>query len=789
MGSSHVSRRSVITAVTVAAAATALPQAPATAAPLAARPEASADGPDAAPAVAPALQEWTGGTGEFRLTAGSRVVLAPRDAGRLMPLAAQLTKDIADVTGVRTAAPLVSATAPAGAVVLRLDGGDTHPAGGELYAREGYTFEATARNVTVTAPAYSGVYYGTRTLLQILLGDELRSRVPAGTARDWPNYPLRGFMLDVGRRFFTPEFIRDYLRVMGWFKLNDLQLHLNDNEIQPPGGDWSRAYDAFRLRSDKPEWDGLAASDGSYSRADWDSFEDTAALHAVQLTPEIDAPAHARSFVRFRPDIGLGGANSDHLDLGNPDTLPFMESVFAEFAPWFRSPEVHFGADEYTGPEEHYRAYFNGMAAHLRGLGKQPRAWGSLTRMASDPSAYDRGITMHSWSNGWYGPQAAKADGYEIVNTNDALLYIVPFATYYHPLGLDGPYLYDSWEPHVFPGDQSLEPGDPKLRGAMSAVWNDLVHADYTEGDVHGLVEKTFGILGQKMWSGAAAGVSYGDFTGRLRRAALGPGLSAVAPTRPEPEQVSFGAAAAASSGAHPGAATDGNPVTRWTSGAERGGPWLRIDLGEPRSFARVRLDWAADHGRSYDVEVSGDGSAWRTVAGRRDRDRAGWDELAFDPVHARHVRLRGRERGSARWSLWSVQVLDTPDLARGKPTTASSAETPSLAAPRATDGDPGTRWSSAYTDDEWLAVDLGTGTPVGRVLLDWETAAGRDYDIQVSPDGTTWTTVAERRGRDAAGEDAVVLAEPVTARHVRMLGLARQTDYGYSLYRFEVRG
>lgn len=785
----HPSRRSVVTVM----AATALPLGSAA---LPAYADGGGTAPDTAgqavnprPVVAPALQEWTGGTGAFRLTASARVVVAPADAAHLLALAQQLTQDIADVTGIRTAAARATDSAQRGDIVLRLDPGARHATGGERYRQEGYAIEAGEDRVTISAPAYSGVYYGTRSLLQILLRDEERASVPAGTAQDWPDYALRGFMLDVGRRFFTPGFIRDYLRVMGWFKLNDLQLHLNDNEIRPPGGDWSKAYDAFRLRSDDPAFEGLAAPDGSYSRADWDSFEDTAALHAVQLTPEIDAPAHARSFVRIRPDIGLGGANSDHLDLGNPDTMTFMKGVFDEFTPWFRSPEVHYGADEYTGPESHYRAYFNGMSAHLRSLGKHPRAWGSLTEMTGDTSAYDRDVTIHSWNNGWYGPRAATADGYDIVNTNDALLYIVPFATYYHPRGLDGRYLYDTWAPHVFPGQESLTPGHPQVRGAMSAVWNDLVHATYTQQDVHGLVEKTFGILGQKMWSGDAAGVPYTAFTAQLRQGALGPGLTTVTPTLAEPEQVSFGAAATASSGVRAGHTTDGSPVTRWTSATEQGGPWLRVDLGQVRDIQRVRLDWGPEHGRAYDVEVSDDGAAWRGAASRRDRSRPGWDELAFDATRARFVRIRGRETGRVRWTLWSVQVFDIPDLARGRTTTASSEETATLVAANATDGDAGTRWASAYTDSEWIAVDLGAQRPVRRIVLDWEAAAGRDYDLQVSDDGTQWRTVAERRGRSTAGVDAVELPEPVGARHVRMRGIKRQTTYGYSLYRFEVRG
>lgn len=72
--------------------------------------------------------------------------------------------------------------------------------------------------------------------------------------------------------------------------------------------------------------------------------------------------------------------------------------------------------------------------------------------------------------------------------------------------------------------------------------------------------------------------------------------------------------------------------------------------------------------------------------------------------------------------------------------------------------------------------------------MLDWATAAGSDYDLQVSDAGVRWRTVAKRRGRTTAGVHTVELLQAVTARHVRMRGLKRQTTYGYSLYRFEVR-
>ena len=478
-----------------------------------------------APFVVPALREWQGQDGKFTVDQHTRVTVPSGDQ-RLLQLARTLTDELTELTGVRLRPPRVTdAATDDHQIRLQLTPDDRHSEGGDRFREEGGRIVVRPRYVRISGPAYAGVYYGTRSLLQILVGSD-DCTVPAGTVADWPAYRQRGFMLDVGRRFFTPEFLRDYIRVLSWFKFNDFQIHLNDNEIQAPDGDWSKAYSAFRLASDHPKWSGLAAEDGSYDRATWDSFEELGAACAVRITPEIDAPAHSRPFVAFRPDIGLHDGNSDHLDLANPEATAFMRDLFDEFVPWFRSPVVHYGADEYEGPVEQYQAYFNEIAEHLRGLGKRPAAWGSLSQMGGSAKGFDREVLMYSWNNGWYGPHALKKDGFRFVNINDVQQYIVPFADYYNGNGLDSRFLYDSWAPHVFPDEQSLAPLDPDLNGAMFAVWNDLVHEDYTELDVHGLVNKTLGILSQKCWAAERAdGHDHDQFQRAVRKLGLGPGL------------------------------------------------------------------------------------------------------------------------------------------------------------------------------------------------------------------------------------------------------------------------
>ncbi|EGX55772.1 hypothetical protein SZN_31239 [Streptomyces zinciresistens K42] len=139
----------------------------------------------------------------------------------------------------------------------------------------------------------------------------------------------------------------------------------------------------------------------------------------------------------------------------------------------------------------------------------------------------------------------------------------------------------------------------------------------------------------------------------------------------------------------------------------------------------------------------------------------------------------------------WGASEAYRPgaDLARGAPASASSSEwnpITSYQPGRAVDGDRGTRWASDWSDDQSLTVDLGGTRSVGRVTLDWERAYGRSYRIDLSTDGvnwrTAWSTTAGDGGLDTARFD------PAPARYVRVQGLKRGTEWGYSLSEVGVR-
>lgn len=124
--------------------------------------------------------------------------------------------------------------------------------------------------------------------------------------------------------------------------------------------------------------------------------------------------------------------------------------------------------------------------------------------------------------------------------------------------------------------------------------------------------------------------------------------------------------------------------------------------------------------------------------------------------------------------------------LSQGRTVTASSAENVAFPASAAVDGDAGTRWSSGFADPQWIQVDLGATATITRVSLKWETAYGRAFEIQTSPNGTTWTPIYSTT--TGTGGDQT-LAVNGSGRYVRMYGTQRGTPYGYSLCEFQVWG
>ncbi|MEV6473353.1 discoidin domain-containing protein [Streptomyces sp. NPDC051657] len=124
--------------------------------------------------------------------------------------------------------------------------------------------------------------------------------------------------------------------------------------------------------------------------------------------------------------------------------------------------------------------------------------------------------------------------------------------------------------------------------------------------------------------------------------------------------------------------------------------------------------------------------------------------------------------------------------LSQGKPVTASSEENYGTPATSAVDGNATTRWSSAASDPQWIRVDLGATTQLSQIVLDWEAAYGKGYRVELSTNGSTWSTAYQTTTGDGGTDTLNISGE---ARYVRVYGTARGTGYGFSLWEFKVYG
>ena len=103
-----------------------------------------------------------------------------------------------------------------------------------------------------------------------------------------------------------------------------------------------------------------------------------------------------------------------------------------------------------------------------------------------------------------------------------------------------------------------------------------------------------------------------------------------------------------------------------------------------------------------------------------------------------------------------------------------------------AVDGNKETRWSSAFENNQWIELDLEKKVAITKVVLLWEAAYAQSYKLEVSANGKKWKTIYSKEN-GAGGEEVIDLDKPEKARFIRMTGIKKATDWGFSLFEFEV--
>ena len=474
------------------------------------------------PFVIPELKQWTGKDGNFIPGKDARIVCTSQNP-ELLRIAKMFADDYRQMFGQTLSG--IQGKAASGDFVLALS---TDKKLGE----EGYAIKITDR-VAASAPTTTGLYWSTRTLLQLAEQNQERS-LPQGVIRDYPDYPLRGFMIDCGRKFIPMSYLQDLVKIMAYYKMNTLQVHLNDNGFkQYFEHNWDKTYAAFRLESDT--YPGLAARDGSYSKKEFIDFQKQAASNFVEIIPEIDVPAHSLALTHYKPEIGSKEYGMDHLDLFKPETYEFVDALFKEYLegdnPVFVGKRVHIGTDEYSNAKkdviEKFRAFTDHYIRFVEGFGKQAVVWGALSHAKGDTPVKSENVIMNAWYNGYADPATMIKDGYKLICIPDGMVYIVPVAGYYQDY-LNEPYLYKEWTPaHI--GKSVFEEKHPSILGGMFAIWNDHAGNGISVKDIHHRIFSPLQTLSVKMWTGAQTGIPYETFNEKRALLSEAPGVNQLA--------------------------------------------------------------------------------------------------------------------------------------------------------------------------------------------------------------------------------------------------------------------
>jgi Glycosyl hydrolase family 20, catalytic domain/Glycosyl hydrolase family 20, domain 2/NPCBM-associated, NEW3 domain of alpha-galactosidase len=586
---------------------------------------AGAESGNPAPSVVPSLREWSGGRGFLTVGPGSRIVVDSANKTVLADDARMLSDDLGDVTG--RSMPVVSTPRPrAGDIFLSLQGAD--PALGP----EGYGLNV-GDVAEVRGTTEAGVFYGTQTLLQILKTVPGHRALPRGSARDWPQQRERGFLLDAGRKYYSPDFVVQAIREMSYLKLNTLQIHFSDN-------------DAFRLVSERFPY--LAAPQ-AYTRADIRRFETAARRYHVTIIPEIEMPGHSAAVLLARPDLGfdcpqMGNAT---VDVTKPAVRQFETALIDEFAPLFSGPEFMIATDEYptqatqqTCPElvqyaqahgfastaDVFVDFINEMNRVVRSHGKRTVIWNWWNVDQNPTTAPDKNITVEVWTTAATGttvdhsPQTYLDMGYNVVASPSDTLYVTPGSL----LLPDPQFLYEQWAPLM----------DPHLDGYQISVWADNAQTA-PDSYFDAYLRRPREVLADRLWGGPRLG-TVADFFARADAI----GTPAGVPDYLLPNQLTgtpYGTSPGYLASSTFEKAFDGDPGTYFLYAQPNGG-YTGIDLGAGHESAVSLVHFFPTPGaQNLDRLVGGrfegcaDGptSGCQTLATVATRPAFGWNELA----------------------------------------------------------------------------------------------------------------------------------------------------------------
>nr|RBQ98154.1 hypothetical protein FVER53263_11647 [Fusarium verticillioides] len=385
---------------------------------------------------------------------------------------------------------------------------------------EGYEIIINSNRVFIGGSGTRGMWWGTRTFLQLLLSGN--GTITSTLGRDAPAYATRGYMLDAGRKWYSKDFLKELCSYASFFKMNEFHYHLSDNYPLNRGKNesWRDVYSHFSLLPEDKSLRGIlhGRENETLSRDDFTELQSHCASRGVTVIPEIEAPGHSLYLTKWKPELAL--AKKDLLNLTHPDTFPTVQSIWKEFLPWFKTKEVHIGADEYDAElADDYIAFVNKMSRFINSTSnKRSRIWGTHEPSKRNQTI-DKTVIIQHWQYGQSDPIQLVKDGYDIINSEDWWAYTslkndhMPILPARYPQFFNESRVFNfadkeewQWTPADFnPVNASLqlESDEERLRGATLAAWNDNGPDASTQLEAYYSMRRGIAVVGGRAWSGS----------------------------------------------------------------------------------------------------------------------------------------------------------------------------------------------------------------------------------------------------------------------------------------------
>ena len=330
------------------------------------------------------------GEGLFSFNDSTAITVAPGNPD-LLRIAGYISAALTPATGFTLKIDTVTRAANSIALVLVND---------SSLAAEGYEMNIATNGIVLNAYKPAGIFYGVQTIKQLLPAAIGKSsvqegpwQIAAGTIRDYPDYAMRGSMLDVARHFFGTDDVKRYIDFLAYYKMNTLHLHLSDDQ------GWRIEIKKWpRLTEYGSTTQVGGGKGGFYTQEQYKELVQYAADRFITVIPEIDMPGHTNAALASYPELNCNEKDKNPklytgTEVGfstfctkNEKVYQFIDDVLTELAAITPGPYLHIGGDEsHATKKEDYIPFVNRVQGLVKKQGKQVIGWDEIALSTLQP--------------------------------------------------------------------------------------------------------------------------------------------------------------------------------------------------------------------------------------------------------------------------------------------------------------------------------------------------------------------------------------------------------------------